>query len=122
MVEAAPTSLVIADDDASMRAALVELIESEPRLALVGIASDAGEAAALVEAHSPNVLLLDLRMPGGGKQVVREVSRLDRPPRVVVLTAQDDDLARRVMTAAGVSRFLVKGVAGEEILAALLEG
>ena len=114
-------SLVLADDDAAMRAALVELVETEPSLDLLGVGTDGAEALALAERLSPDILLLDLRMPGGGDGLVRKVAALARPPRVIVLTAQNDQAVMRRMTEAGVSRFLVKGVPGSAILDALLD-
>ena len=114
-------SLVIADDDAAMRSALLELMESEPRITVSGLAGSADEAVALVEEHSPDVLLLDLRMPGGGKDTARAVKEQAPQTRIVVLTAQDDMASRRVMGVEGAARYLVKGVPGGEILDAILD-
>ncbi len=58
--------VLIADDDPAVRAALADLIESESALELVGAAGDATEVVALAAAEQPDVVLVDVRMPGGG--------------------------------------------------------
>jgi DNA-binding NarL/FixJ family response regulator len=114
-------SVVIADDDAAMRSALVELMESDATISVKGVAENADQTVALVREHMPNVLLLDLRMPGGGKDAARSTKQLAPATRIVVLTAQDDLASRRVMGGEGAERYLVKGVPGEEILDAVLD-
>ena len=113
-------SVVIADDDAVMRSALVELMEGQPAIELAGLATTADEALALVKEKAPDVLLLDLRMPGGGKDAAQSVKEVAPDTRIVVLTAEDDQAARRVMAGVGVDSYLVKGVPGGEILDAIL--
>jgi DNA-binding NarL/FixJ family response regulator len=120
MTEGSQISLVIADDHASMRSALGELVESEPRIRLVGLAAEATEAVALVLEREPDVLVLDVRMPGGGAGVARTVAGIAPATRIVALSAQDDAATRRSMMEAGVYRYLVKGVSGAAILGAIL--
>jgi DNA-binding NarL/FixJ family response regulator len=83
--------LVIADDHPIFRAGLKRLLESEPGLTVLAEASDAAEAVRITRAHAPDVLLLDLLMPGGGGlQALRDLAREPIPTRVILLTAAID--------------------------------
>jgi DNA-binding NarL/FixJ family response regulator len=83
--------LVIADDHPIFRAGLKRLLESEPGLTVLAEASDAVEAVRVTRAHAPDVLLLDLLMPGGGGlQTLRDLAREPIPTRVILLTAAID--------------------------------
>ena len=59
-------TVLVVDDDASFRGALVELIGIDPRLRVVGSASDASEGAQMVRSLRPTICLCDVRLPGGG--------------------------------------------------------
>lgn len=80
--------LVLADDHAMFRAGLRRLLEEEPQYQIVGEASTGGETVPLVRAQRPDVLLLDLAMPGmSGLDALRELGRGGHRPHVIVLTA-----------------------------------
>jgi DNA-binding NarL/FixJ family response regulator len=83
--------IVIADDHPIFRAGLRRLLESEPGLDVVGEASDTAEAIRVARERRPDVLLLDLLMPGGGGlAVLRDLSTSGDAVRVIVLTAAID--------------------------------
>jgi len=83
--------IVIADDHPIFRAGLRRLLESEPGLKVLAEASDAVEAALVAREHQPDVLLLDLLMPGGGGlATLRDLAREPIPTRVILLTAAID--------------------------------
>ena len=85
-------SVLIADDHALFREALRKLLENQPDFLVVGEASDGRDAVKQATERRPDVLLLDLRMPGGpGLQVLREISRVLPPIRTLVLTADAGD-------------------------------
>ena len=68
--------VLVAEDEPSVRAALVALIQAEPSLELVGEAAAAPEAIALATKHQPDVAVIDVRMPGGGgAAAVRGIKR-----------------------------------------------
>jgi DNA-binding NarL/FixJ family response regulator len=88
-----PVRIVLADDHARMRGRIRDALEAA-HCAVVGEAASAGEAVALTEEHGPDVVLLDIHMPGNGIHAAREIT--DRMPgtSVVMLTqsAEEDDL------------------------------
>jgi PAS domain S-box-containing protein len=111
------TRTVIADDDPVFRQALAELISGEPQLELVGEAVDHPDAIRLAISTHPQVVLLDVRMPGGPATATVRAIR-DRSPtsQVLVLTAYEDAESAVELLNAGAAGYLVKGVAQEEIL------
>jgi DNA-binding NarL/FixJ family response regulator len=112
-----PISLLVVDDHPLILAGLAALIRSEPALALAGQASD-GHAA--VEAYlrlRPDVMLIDLNMPGGGGvEAIRRLRALVPDARIVILTTYDGDEDVHRGLAAGASAYLLKGAGLDEIL------
>ena len=87
-----PIRLVLADDHPIVLAGLELLFSLEPDFKILASAKNGDEALRLVLQFRPDILLLDLRMPGkDGLTVLREMSRDELPTRVVVLTAVDGD-------------------------------
>jgi DNA-binding NarL/FixJ family response regulator len=83
--------IVIADDHPIFREGLRRLLEAEERFAVAGLARDGLEAVRQVEALRPDVLLLDLAMPGsGGVQALEEIAERRLDVKVIVLTAAID--------------------------------
>jgi EAL domain-containing protein (putative c-di-GMP-specific phosphodiesterase class I)/CheY-like chemotaxis protein len=109
---ATPTcvSVLIAEDDEAVRLALASLIESEPGLLLVGEAANADEAIEIARRTSPDVALIDVRMPrGGGARAARELKQCSPRTRVIALSASDDRSSVLDMLEAGSVGYLVKG-------------
>lgn len=115
-----PIRVVLADDQPLVRSGLRMILEGEPDLAIVGEAADGAEAVALVAAEAPDILLLDVQMPGtDGLSAMAQIATGDAPTRVVMLTTFDlDEYVFRAMRA-GASGFLLKDMAGEDIAAAV---
>jgi EAL domain-containing protein (putative c-di-GMP-specific phosphodiesterase class I)/AmiR/NasT family two-component response regulator len=112
--------VLIADDETEVRAALAELISSEDDLELVGAAGDADEAIELAIAKTPDVALVDVKMPaGGGPRAAREICRTSPQTRVLALSAYEDKTTVMEMLRAGAVGYLVKGTAPEEIVASI---
>ena len=111
--------VVVADDHAVVRTGLRLLINSQKDMVVVGEAKDAREAVALAAESTPDVVLLDISMPGGnGIRSIAEICR-DRPTRVLVLTMHEEPDYLRSSLAAGGSGFLLKRSADSELLSAI---
>lgn len=111
--------VLIADDEPLLREALGALIASDPALQLVGEAADGAEAVRLAVQHQPQVVVLDVKMPGGGAQAAAEIARLCPGAHIVALTAYSDRATALAMVRAGARSYLIKGASGEEILGAI---
>jgi DNA-binding NarL/FixJ family response regulator len=80
--------ILIADDSALLRSRLSLLVSEVPGVELVGQAATAGETIETIQRLKPNVVILDLRMPGGGGlQVLEKLKSIETAPLVIILTA-----------------------------------
>jgi DNA-binding NarL/FixJ family response regulator len=113
--------VLIADDEAAMRASLADLVASDGSFEVVGTARDADEAIALAESRRPDVALVDVRMPaGGGQRVVEELRRRAPEIRVLAHTVMGERESVVGMLHGGAVGYLLKGTAStEEILSAI---
>lgn len=111
-------TVVLADDDAHVRTALRELLDSADGIEVVAAVGSAREAVAACTAHVPDVAVLDVRMPGGGLSAARDITAAGIPTRVVVLTADDTPAVRREAAASGAARFVAKS-AGVDLVRTL---
>ena len=91
--------VVLADDHAVMREGLRALLDADPDFAVVAEAADVPTAGRMVRAHRPDVLVLDLNMPGGSG--LEAIPRLHDQTAIVVLTMQDDPAFARQALQAG---------------------
>jgi len=112
--------VVVADDQAIVRAGFRMLIESEPDLTVTGEAGDGAEAVAVAEATHPDVVLMDIRMPVlDGIEATRRITSAGPLPRVLILTTFDLDEYVFGALRAGASGFMLKDRPPEELLAAI---
>lgn len=104
-----PVRIVLVDDDPMVRTALGMILGGDPSLLVVGEAADGQEALEVVAALTPDVVLMDIRMPRmDGLSATQELLRGERPPRVIVLTTFDtDDMVVRALQI-GAAGFLLK--------------
>lgn len=112
--------VLLVDDDALVRAGLRMILSSSDELEVVGEAADGADAVAAVQAHRPDVVLMDIRMPGmDGIAATSALRRLEQPPHVIVLTTFHAD--EHVMNAirAGADGFLLKDTPPTEIVNAV---
>ncbi|MEU9073554.1 response regulator transcription factor [Kitasatospora sp. NPDC048538] len=115
-----PVRVVLADDQPLIRAGLVMVINDIPDIEVVGEAGNGAEAVQLVRELAPDVVVMDVRMPGmDGIEATRMITREAGAPHVVVLTTFDDDDNVYDALRAGASGFLVKDMALDDIIAAV---
>jgi DNA-binding NarL/FixJ family response regulator len=108
--------VLVADDHPVMRQGLVALLRSLSGMEVVGQAADGKEVVREAVLHKPDVVLLDLQMPGtDGFTALRELARAVPSAAVCVLTMFDDDDSLFAAMRAGASGYLLKGAEQEEI-------
>jgi len=116
-----PTSMkrirvLVADDHALIRAGIIALLESLERVEVVGQAEDGGQALDLIEKLSPDVVLLDLQMPGkSGFEVLRETTARFPAVKIVALSVHDSQEYAVRAVESGAAGFLPKSAAGGEL-------
>ncbi len=114
--------VVVVDDQAVIRGGLRLIVDNEPDLTVVGEAGDGDEAVRVVAAASPQVVLMDIRMPGtDGIEATRrilEAGGSDAPGVLVLTTFQDDDYVFGALRA-GASGFLLKDATPDVLVAAI---
>jgi NarL family two-component system response regulator LiaR len=119
-VREAPIRVVLADDHALVREGTAELLERAGGIRVVGQAADGLEAVRLVQMLQPNVLLLDLALPGlDGLEVARRTRAASPSTAVVALTAHDEQAYVLAMLEAGATGYLSKVCRGHEVVQAV---
>ncbi|MEH3139635.1 MAG: response regulator transcription factor [Mycobacterium kyogaense] len=114
------TSVLIADDQRLIRAGLRMLCDAADDIVVIGEAADGAEAVRQGAELQPDVILMDLRMPGvDGIIAVRQVMAARATAKVLVLTTFDDDDHLYPALAAGAAGFLVKDTGPAELLGAI---
>lgn len=115
--ETPPIRVVVADDEETVVDVLRTLIGSDPSLHFVGAAHNAEDAIEMAVRERPDVVLLDVRMPGGGGlRAAREISKRCAPTKVVALSAHEDSDTVIGMISAGASAYVPKGDSTDKIL------
>jgi len=115
-----PVRVLVVDDHEMMRAGLVGVLGSDPEVAVVGEAGDADAALAQASRLVPDVVLMDVEMPGrDGIFAIEELARVVPAARCLVLTTFDlDDYVVRALRA-GAAGFLIKTTPARELIAAV---
>lgn len=112
--------ILVVDDHFIVRTGLLSLINTEPNLTVIGEAADGEEAIRLFEALRPDLVVMDLRMPGkSGHEVTRRIRQLDPVARVLMLSAFEGDTDIYVALEAGACGYVLKSVTGEELIPAI---
>ena len=115
-----PIRIIVADDHPIVRAGIVGLLETAAGIEVVGEAADGAEAVALAEAERPDLVLMDLRMPGvDGAGATAQIVAAGTGTRVLVLTTYETDDHILGAIEAGASGYLLKAAPQAEILAGI---
>lgn len=111
--------IVIADDHPLFRDGVARTLDERDDLEVVGQGGSAAEALALVEEHMPDLVCLDISMPGGGIEAAREIGRRFPAVGIVMLTVSEDDEDVLAALGAGARGYVLKGVGAEELVGVL---
>ncbi|WP_033346546.1 response regulator [Catenuloplanes japonicus] len=112
--------VLIVDDDPLVRGALTMMLDGAGEIVVVGEAADGAAAITAVDRHAPDVVLMDIRMPGmSGIVATQRLRARPRPPEIIVLTTfdTDDHIVRALRAGAG--GFLLKDTPPDRIAAAV---
>jgi two-component system, NarL family, response regulator NreC len=114
------TRVLLVDDHAMLRSGLKLLLQRQAGTAVIGEASDGLEAIRLADELKPDVILLDLTMPGmGGLEALAILRRVSPQSRILVLTMHEDESYLRQVLKAGAAGYILKRAADAELIAAV---
>lgn len=117
---AQPTKVLLVDDHAVLRAGLKSLLDAESDLTVVGEAASGDEAIHAVQNLSPDVVVMDLSMPGSsGLEATRRIVAMEMGPRVLVLTMHSEEEHLVPVLEAGASGYLSKTGADDQLINAI---
>lgn len=108
--------IVLVDDHPLFREGVAYTLGAQPDMQVVAQGDSRDEAARLAEVHSPDVLLLDINIPGGGIEAARVVAATHPAIRIIMLTASVDEDDLTAAMAAGAKGYILKGVAARELV------
>ena len=117
-----PIRVVICDDHELVRLGIRRMLEAESDIEVVSEASDAAAALAAVEQHRPEIVVMDVRMPGtSGIEACREIRSRHPGTRVLMLTSFADDEALFASIMAGASGYILKKIRGADLIGGVRE-
>lgn len=112
--------ILVVDDHPIVRRGVCSYIETQADFAVVGEAASGEEALALVEALAPDLILLDLLMPGmGGVEAIRQLKALSPSTKIAALTSAQDEATVLAALTAGASAYQLKDIRPQELVAVL---
>lgn len=112
--------VLLVDDHRLFRIGICKMLSEASNIDIVAEAESGEEAVSACLEHQPNVVLMDISMPGiGGLEATRRITRRDGAPRVVMLSAHEDNPFPVQALKAGASGYLTKGVGAEELVTAI---
>lgn len=115
-----PLRVLIADDHGVLRAGLRALLKTEKSLQVVDEAADGDTALRLASRLRPDIVLLDLSMPGpGGIEVTRKLKEMLPATHVLILTVHEDETLMREALDAGASGYIIKRAVESELIGAI---
>jgi len=107
--------LVVADDHALFRTTLAQTLSAEQDIEVIGQGASAADAVALTASLAPDIVLLDLDMPGGGMAAAAQIAASQPSVKIVILTACSDDGPILAAQGLGARGYILKGVSGREL-------
>jgi DNA-binding NarL/FixJ family response regulator len=118
-----PLRVFVVDDSSEVLSALRRIIDKQPDMELLGVASSVDDGVMFVRQLQPDVVVLDVNMPdGGGLRAAKEMVVVAPGAHLIAFSAFDKTLIRRAMTVAGVSAYVSKGGDIRDLLDAIRAG
>jgi len=114
------TRVLLAEDHTIVRKGLCALLDAEPGIEVIGEAEDGREALVQVEQQRPDIVLMDISMPGlNGLEATRQIKKRFPEVKVLILTVHSDEEYIRQILRAGASGYLLKEAAPHELISAI---
>ena len=101
-------SIVICDDQPELRDAIIQILARDPRFAVVGHADDGASCLEQVEQTRPDLLILDVNMPGGGPHVATAAKAIRPQLHIVVFSGRQENATATAMLEAGADQYVLK--------------
>ncbi|QJX00158.1 response regulator [Frigoriglobus tundricola] len=115
-----PIGIMLVDDHTVVRAGLRALMDQQTDMKVVAQADNSPDALSAARAAGPDVVVLDLSLPGGGTlELIGKLQGQPNPPRVLVLTMHDEPAYARSALASGATGYIVKTIREQDLLAAV---
>lgn len=114
-------SIVVVDDHRLFREELTQTLNAEPDVLVVGEGASADDAVLLVDHHRPDIVLLDLELPGGGISAATQIVQAQPTTRIVILTGINEAEAIEAAQQVGTQCYLLKGISGHALADILRE-
>jgi DNA-binding NarL/FixJ family response regulator len=112
--------VVLVDDHALLREGTRKLLEGEPDFKVVGEAANGLDGVKVVRAEKPDVVLMDVVMPGlAGLEATRQIKQSNPAVAIIILSAYDDDRYVLSLLEAGIAGYLLKSAGGHELIQAI---
>jgi two-component system, NarL family, nitrate/nitrite response regulator NarL len=112
--------VAVIDDHPMFREGVAQTIKASEALELVGVGANFDDAVRLVSEARPDVILLDIEMPGGGLEATRTIAALGTGAKIVILTGSESEEHVSAALSAGASAYVLKGVSGSDLLRTIL--
>ncbi|WP_166177648.1 response regulator [Rubrobacter tropicus] len=120
MMENGTIKILLVDDHTMFRQGLKEMLSTDEKMRIVGEASDGSEAVALADEEGPDVVILDVEMPGiSAAETMEGLLGLSPAPKVLIVSMYDSPRLVRDLLGRGASGYLVKSASMEELLTAV---
>lgn len=111
--------VAVVDDHPMMRRGVIETLSEESDIELVGAGASAQDALRLAKQERPDLILLDIALPGGGIEAATEIAKSCPEVKVIILTVREDRATVNAALRAGARGYIVKGVEGPELVSTL---
>jgi DNA-binding NarL/FixJ family response regulator len=112
-------SVLLADDHGIVRAGLRALLDAQPDVHVAGEASSGDEAVELAQQLQPDIIIMDISMPGGGLEATRKIAKLELPTKILILTIHAEERYLLPVLEAGGSGYVRKASLHTDLIDAI---